>query len=94
MHQESEVGLMELEMVVELELPPGSRRPLYFVREGFAGSSTSPTGRRERCTCVYPCTPGAQTKKGGGRVGLRQDLSSRSPAGVNGLTSAKSSRQF
>ena len=42
MHKESEEEVMQ--KVKEKELPPGSRRPLYFVREGFAGSSTSPTG--------------------------------------------------
>ncbi len=67
--------------------------PLYFVREEFAGTSTFPSGRRGRCACVHPCTPGVQEKKGGGKVGLRQDLSSRSPAGVNGLTSAQRVRE-
>ena len=40
MHKESEEEVMEKEK----ELPPGSRRPLYFVREGFAGTATFPTG--------------------------------------------------
>ena len=41
-----------------------------------------------------PCTPGEQKheyEKGGGMVGLRQGRSPVSPAGVNGLTSVKSS---
>ena len=38
-------------------------------------------------------SPGAQEKRGGGKVGLRQDLSSRSPAGVNGLTPVQRVRE-
>ena len=74
-------------------LPPGAGAPL-LLPGGVCRIVDFPYWLKGKVYVRLPCTPGAQKKKGGGKVGLRQDLSSRSPAGVNGLTSAKSKSMY